>query len=296
MSFETSGVYDEMQEINKSLKSVMERLDNIEQDSCKKEHTQRRPHTGERETPSGSNSSNTLLGAYSQGHDSGHPRPTSVQPLDTVNAPGIDIQGEFAAIKESLQRIKLPAELRLNDSNKQGIKRQDHPLANVITKSARYAETIFKQLSTVDSDEIDPQLENILKINVAHMKYLQDEYAALMVQGTFDPITSRLFRSLQRNNSPLNPEHVGILQSAATISAAAAGSRPQEEYSHRGTSSYTRGGYRGGFSQGYGYERRGRGYDTFQRFQRGIGHHTGRGYNNTFNNAGANNNASQYDG
>ena len=119
MSFETSGVYDEMQEINKSLKSVVERLDNIEQDSCKKEHIQRRPHTGERETPTGSNSANTLLGAYSQGHDSGHPRPTSVQPLDTVNAPGIDIQGEFAAIKESLQRIKLPAELRLNDSNKQ---------------------------------------------------------------------------------------------------------------------------------------------------------------------------------
>ena len=47
-----------------------------------------------------------------------------------------DIAGEFAAIKDYVQRVKLPADLRLNDANKQGIRRKEQPAANMLIKSA----------------------------------------------------------------------------------------------------------------------------------------------------------------
>lgn len=187
-----------------------------------------------------------------------------------------DIQGEFSALRDSLQNIKLPAELRLNDGNKQGLKRQDHPLANVLIKCARFTEANFKILSqceTTGDRDMDKKIESLFKVCLAQMKYIQDEFAGILVQGTFDPITSRMFKSLQRQNSVLSAEHIGILQSAATISAAAHTPRDggQDRGDRRfgfGNRGYSRGrGERRGFSRGFpGYRQ-----DNFQRLSRSVG-------------------------
>ena len=52
-----------------------------------------------------------------------------------------DIQGDFQALKDSLSRINLPADLKLNKS-RQGIQRQDQPVFNVLCKYIRYNETL----------------------------------------------------------------------------------------------------------------------------------------------------------
>jgi len=60
-----------------------------------------------------------------------------------------DIQGDFQALKDSLSRIKLPSDLKLNES-RQGIQRQDQPVFNVLCKCSRYNETLVKLLSTIE--------------------------------------------------------------------------------------------------------------------------------------------------
>ena len=80
-------------------------------------------------------------------------RPESDPPSPAVaatagaSAPGApDVQGEFKALQDSLSWVKLPSNLRLNEG-RQGIRRTDQPLLNVITRCARYTETILKLLS-----------------------------------------------------------------------------------------------------------------------------------------------------
>jgi hypothetical protein len=59
-----------------------------------------------------------------------------------------NIQREFGVIKDALQRVKLPNDLKLEDS-KQGIARNDKAKSYVISKCAQYTETSIKLLSTI---------------------------------------------------------------------------------------------------------------------------------------------------
>ena len=58
------------------------------------------------------------------------------------------MQGKFTAIKDSLSKIVLPADLRLNDS-RSGITRQDQGHRDTIVKCAHYAKTLLKLVGTV---------------------------------------------------------------------------------------------------------------------------------------------------
>ena len=130
-----------------------------------------------------------------------------------------DIEGEFMTVKDSVQKICLPPDLKLNES-RQGIKREDQPTLNLITKSARYIETALKILGegvAIKSPLTNDQLDQIFICQVAHLHYLQDEYATLVVKSRFDPTTSQFFRSLQRHTSGLNPAVLKNLQVAASI-------------------------------------------------------------------------------
>jgi len=131
-----------------------------------------------------------------------------------------DIQGDFQALKDSLSRIKLPPDLKLNES-RQGIQRQDQPLFNVLCKCSRYNETLVKLLSTIEPGSIVTQetLDQLFLIAQAQGRYLQDEYAALIVNGQFNNKTSKLFRALQKNTSGLNPSSLDTLRSAASLAA-----------------------------------------------------------------------------
>ena len=99
-------------------------------------------------------------------------------------------------IYPSLQKVRLSQEYKLNDS-RQGIARADQTAYNIIAKCARYVETSFKWLS-LQSNQNDPELQNLYTIQVAQLAYLQDEFSALLVQGQFDQDTSKLFRTLQK--------------------------------------------------------------------------------------------------
>lgn len=184
------------------------------------------------------------------------------QPSPTfVCAAGIgpDTQGEFQTLKDTLNRVKLPSELKLNES-RQGIQRADQAVYHVLTKCARYAETSLKLLSTIEpGTKISSEtLEQLFLINQAQIQYLQDEYASILVNSQFDSTTSKLFRALQKNTSGLNASSLETLRSAASLSAAAK-PPPTRQYSGFSNRGYYRGGSRGGYRTGP---------DTFDRFSR----------------------------
>ena len=140
-----------------------------------------------------------------------------------------DIKGEFD--RERLHpKNKFAPDLKLNES-RQGIKREDQPILNLITKSARYIETTLKILGegvATKSPLTNDPLNQISICQVAHLHYLQDEYATLVAKSRFDPTTLRFFRSLQHHTSGLNPATLKNLQVAASIS----GQRPRPQPNH----------------------------------------------------------------
>ena len=147
-----------------------------------------------------------------------------------------DIEGEFMTVKNSVQKIRLPPDLKLNES-RQGIKREDQPILNLITKSARYMETTLKILGegvATKSPLTNDQLDQISICQVAHLRHLQDEYATLVVKSRFNRTTSQFFRSLQRHTSGLNPAALKNLQIAASIS----GQRPRPQPSRGSNRGY----------------------------------------------------------
>ena len=164
-----------------------------------------------------------------------------------------DLQGEFAVIKDSVQRVRLPAELKLNDS-KSGIKRQDQATYNIVAKSCRFIETSIKLLSLVDVQEDQQQrIDELYTVAVAHLKYMQEEYASLIVQGKFGTDCAGVYRALQRNSSAFPQEHLETLRAAVTLSGF---SEPQRQ-DRNSTRGWSRGNFRGGFRGGFRGSNRG---------------------------------------
>ena len=123
--------------------------------------------------------------------------------------------------------------------NRQGVKKTDQPLCNVIVRSARHCETAMKVLTQCGATKTDSKFEELFTILFAHIKYLQEEHASLIVQSTFDPTVSRFFRSLQRG-STFTPEALDHLRSAATIASVYRPSHSQQATRRRG-GHFTRG-------------------------------------------------------
>ena len=120
-----------------------------------------------------------------------------------------DIQQEFNTLKSSVEKVVLPSGLKLHDSRS--------AVLTVLSKCGRYIETALKLLSQIkEGDNVDL---NPLSITlIANLKYLQDEYAALLVNGKFDKGTSQLFRSLQTHNSGFNSQQLQNVRVAAELS------------------------------------------------------------------------------
>lgn len=169
------------------------------------------------------------------------------------------IQEKFNVIKSSVDKVILPPQLKLHDS-RSGIKREDQPILNVVSKCGRYIETALKLLS--ESEEGKPiDIASLSITLVANLKFLQDEYAALLVKGRFDNNTSQLFRSLQKNNSGFDEASLANVRVAAELSSIALRFQPNSSY---------RGGYRSGNYRGGGFRGnyRGRGNrDIFHNLQ-----------------------------
>ena len=112
----------------------------------------------------------------------------------------------------------MPQELLLPDCGKQGIKRTDQPLLNVITKSARHVETALKVLKTQDESNTDDTLSDVFTVLYSLIQFLQEEQASLVVTSTFNPYVGRFFRALQRGGT-FTPTAMENLRSAASIAA-----------------------------------------------------------------------------
>ena len=136
-----------------------------------------------------------------------------------------EIQQEFRAIKESVAKLKLPADLVVGDS-RAGISRGDLPKFSVIQKSARFQETVLKLLSTSEGPAAAQQdlLSSITTVTLAHLRYLQEEYTQLLVSSQFDEGTTKLFTILQQNPAAFPPNALENLQRAVAI----AGARPRQ--------------------------------------------------------------------
>ena len=120
----------------------------------------------------------------------------SPEPFDFTS---VDAQEDFQSIKDSVLKVKLPPQLKLNES-KQGIKRQDLQALNVLSRTARYAEATLKLLSTFDDIQYNESVDNRLATNCEDTAGTN-----LIVQSKFDKSTSQTFRALQKNTSGLNP-------------------------------------------------------------------------------------------
>lgn len=137
-------------------------------------------------------------------------------------------------------------------------------MLNVITKCGRYCETAIKLLATIDGagGRVDQQsLDNLFLIQHAQIKYLQEEFAALLVNGQFDTTTAKIFRSLQRNTSGFDQGALETLRSAATLAAAGRPSGAGDDRGQRRGQSYSFGRGRGRYSS---FNRQDR--DTFSSF------------------------------
>ena len=182
------------------------------------------------------------------------------QPDQPANA-NEDIHSAYQAIKAALASTRIPPSLTV-PTDKTGIRKSDQAVHNVITRTSKFAETVIKiiQVPGLTSEQ---RLGDILTVTTALTCFLQEETAALVVQGTFDDGVAKFFRSLQRSNN-FTPESLENLRAAASIAAVY---RPNQGQTQRGT------GFRGGSGGGYrghfrGFRRRG--------FGRGQG-----SYNNT---------------
>ena len=154
----------------------------------------------------------------------------------------VDVNTAFQAIKTSVSAVRLPSSLVI-PTDKTGIKKADQPVLNLLTRCSKYVETGLKVIQSPTTDP-DAKIQELLTILTAQFIFLQEEHAAIVVQGSFDDGVARFFRSLQRTNG-FTPEALDNLRAAASIASVY---RPQRSAGRRG--------FQG---QRFGYRGRGRG-------------------------------------
>ena len=215
-------VQETLKEINQSLIALSNRISSLEETVNTSEATSGR----QSEVPN-----QAQYGEYTE------------RQAPTPAATAADVGAEFQRLKTSVQSVRLPNNLTLQES-RQGIKKEDQTILNVLIKSARFAETAMKLLQNVDTESapesVISTLDDLFTVHLAQIRYVQEEYTSLVVQGSFDPTVTRFFRSLQRNSS-FTPEALENLRSAATIASAY---QPQQQRG-RGHRPVFRGGYHG---------------------------------------------------
>ena len=126
---------------------------------------------------------------------------------------------EFVAIKDSLSRCKLPADLKFGP-NINGIRNEDKGTYRVVKNVASYCETNLKILSLMQSDEYRSKqgaINDLIVSNTALMKSLKEEHATLMVQGKFNKDTAFMYKALGSDSNSFTPNSLERLQLAANL-------------------------------------------------------------------------------
>ena len=124
-----------------------------------------------------------------------------------------DILKDFDRVKDCLAKVTLPSNLKVQD---------------IIPKSARFAETSLKQLSVISACQQEDktvvvsneELAALFTISAAQIRFLQSEFASLVVRNTFDEETSRLLKSFENHASAFNSSSLQNLRIAADLAVA----------------------------------------------------------------------------
>ena len=179
-------VFDELSTTNKLIGEIDDRVSRVEKntDSEKAGFKPRDlPSSPHRPTRECNVRENAQRAAHDDNDDDGVHGPVGAVAANATE----DIQAAFQAIADSVQSIRLPAELKVRTS-RQGINREAQPALNIVTKTAKYAETTVKCLSCLrpGATITGAQLDQLLQIQVAQIHFLQDEFAGLLVQSQFD--------------------------------------------------------------------------------------------------------------
>ena len=180
-----------------------------------------------------------------------------------------EIQREFSAVKDTLSKVPLTPELRLNEVTTGNFNKQDRQCAKLLRGNSRYIETALKLILVAGQDpELSgtghhylSQLDIVLR---AAILFNQQEYQAVLVNGQFDDDTTRMFRMIQQNTNCFSPTTIDQLKLAAELSiindrrSSAANTRGgRNQQWQRGASNYSYQRGRGGRFQSY----RGRGFN-----------------------------------
>lgn len=133
-----------------------------------------------------------------------------------------DPKTAFLAVKDSVSRTLLDPELKLTYSP-HGIKAEQKPTYEVVTRAAQYPETTLKLLSnvTVGDTITEDLLSSLFIVQEAQLRWLQEEVGNLVVASDFGPQsrTTRWFRLFSRNTSALSDTQINALGNAAQIAA-----------------------------------------------------------------------------
>ena len=165
----------------------------------------------------------------------------------------VDFQEEYRTISDSVSKIRLRPELKLNDKGnvKQALRNQ----STVIKRCARYTETVLKILTRLGDNPESASERDLADIYVcaqAEINYLQDEYANLLAENRYGADTASVFRDLQQNTTVFSSNRVDQLRAAIELQGAhnkAQEARPPAP--RRGYSNYR------GRGRGYTYSNRG---------------------------------------
>ena len=120
-----------------------------------------------------------------------------------------------------MSKIILPPYLKVSDSPA-GVKQEHKYALRILSKSARFSETVLKLLSTFrktnDTYHLIEEEINALFITLsASTHYLQAEYAKIVVKRSFDEETSRLFNNLENNTAAFNNQSLQNIRIAAEL-------------------------------------------------------------------------------
>ena len=184
-------------------------------------------------------------------------------PHTEQSSASVDVQEEYRAISDSVSKVRLPVDQKLN--NRGGVTANLRAHSNTITRCARYTETILKLIYGLKANEPVSELDiaNLFTVANAEIKFLQDEYAALVAENKYGSDTASLFRDLQHNSSVFSEEKVATLKSAIELQGAANTAQNRQ----RG-----RGGFRGRRSFYGGYGNRGSNRGGYQSNNQDVFH------------------------
>ncbi len=166
----------------------------------------------------------------------------------------VNVQQEFAAIRDSLSRVRLPSDLKVNDTSV-GVQRSDQQRLKVVSRCSRYTETLIKLISSLQADTVTAgDLQDLLTVCVAEVRFLQEEHAMMLVGNNFGDGVEKLYRSLRSNTTP---EALETLQAAVLLgghsNAGRARGQQRGGYYPGNNGRWNRGGYgRGAMNQGRG--------------------------------------------